>query len=235
MPTLYEEPPPLKSNAHPHTQCPTPMRCFPPLPPYMRCPYPLKVMAIPLRWVTTPQKQSPLQYTVSPPPDVVFPPFESDAHPCMMSHHPSKAMPAPIYGASTPMRWFPPLPPHMRCPYPLKAMVTPFRWAIIPQKQFPPPIRGHVQKIPLNSSMLNGSFLLLVQNFHGPKLPSHSKNWLDNGSIIDIPLNGSVLRRARLKLITGTLCRRFVCVCFWTMALAGSIPKHTKRLPPNRW
>ena len=58
--------------------------------------------------------------------------------------------------------------------------------------------------------MLNGSFLLLVQNFHGPKLPSHSKNWLGNGSIIDIPLNGSVLRWARLKSITWTFCTSLI-------------------------
>ena len=52
-----------------------------------------------------------------------------------------------------------------------------------------------LQKIPLNSSMLNGSFLLLVQNLPGPKQPSHSESWLDNGSIVDISLNGSVVRR----------------------------------------
>ena len=63
-----------------------------------------------------------------------------------------------------------------------------------------------VQKIPLNSCMLNGSFLLLVQNLPSPKQPSHSEIWLDNGSIVYIPLNGSILRWARLKLITGTFC-----------------------------
>ena len=58
--------------------------------------------------------------------------------------------------------------------------------------------------------MLNGSFLLLVQNLPGPKQPSHSESWLDNGSIVDIPLNGSILRWARLKLITGTCCTRII-------------------------
>ena len=63
-----------------------------------------------------------------------------------------------------------------------------------------------MQKIPLNSSMLNGSFLLLVQNLPGPIQLSHSKSWLGNGSIVDIPLIGSILRWARLKLLSGTYC-----------------------------
>ena len=43
------------------------------------------------------------------------------------------------------------------------------------------------QKILPNSSMLNGSFLLLVQILPDPKQPSCSESWLDldNGSIVD--------------------------------------------------
>ena len=46
----------------------------------------------------------------------------------------------------------------------------------------------HLQRIPLNGFLLNDSFLLLAQNMPGSKQLSHCKHYLDNGSILDIPL-----------------------------------------------
>ena len=91
-----------------------------------------------------------------------------------------------------------------------------------------------IQKIPLKCSMLNGSFLLLVQNLPGPKQPYHCENWLDNSSIVDIPLNGSILRWARLKLITGTFCTVKNSICTYTegevcnKGLVGTISPRTR-------
>ena len=63
-----------------------------------------------------------------------------------------------------------------------------------------------VQQFPLNGSMLNGSFLLMVQNSLGTDRALTKKNFVVNSSIVHIPLNGSILRWDRMKLITGIYC-----------------------------
>ena len=63
-----------------------------------------------------------------------------------------------------------------------------------------------IQQFPLNGSMLNGSFLLMVQNQLGTDRALTKYNFVVISSIVHIPLNGSILRWDRMKLITGIFC-----------------------------